>query len=219
MSDRSGLEVARLSAAFALAAIVHADQVRKCSTTPYMAHLLGVTELVWVHGGTDTEAAAALLHDAVEDGGGDKRITDITRACGADVAAIVSACSDSFVDTTGGANKLDWLTRKRKYIDHLESTNLQPGALLVSACDKLHNLTATRKDYEVEGEPVWSRFKTGWRGQVWYYRSLLPVYTACDDPRVTVVASQIQAELGDLENALRQRGHDTGCLGPPYDAR
>ncbi len=218
MSHRSGLEVARLSAAFGLAAIVHADQVRKGSATPYMAHLLGVTELVWVHGGTDIEAAAALLHDAVEDGGGAPRIDDITKACGAEVAAIVSACSDSFVDTTGGAGKVDWLVRKRTYIDHLQSTDAQPGALLVSACDKLHNLTATRKDYEADSEPIWGRFKTGWQGQLWYYRSLLGVYIACGDSRVRVVAGQIAGELGDLEDALRRRGHDVAHLGPPYDA-
>ena len=49
---------------------LHAQQRRKLSGEPYLAHLLAVAALVMEHGGNEDEAIAALLHDAVEDQGG-----------------------------------------------------------------------------------------------------------------------------------------------------
>ena len=52
-----------------LAHQLHADQTRKGTTIPYIGHLLAVTSIVIENGGTEDEAIAALLHDAVEDAG------------------------------------------------------------------------------------------------------------------------------------------------------
>jgi hypothetical protein len=49
---------------------LHAKQKRKGSDAPYISHLLAVAAIVLEHGGTEKEAMAALLHDAVEDQGG-----------------------------------------------------------------------------------------------------------------------------------------------------
>lgn len=57
--------------ALALAAQLHANQRRKGSGTPYLAHLLAVTAITLEHGASEAEAIAALLHDAVEDQGGE----------------------------------------------------------------------------------------------------------------------------------------------------
>jgi (p)ppGpp synthase/HD superfamily hydrolase len=205
---RSGLDISMLTAAFGLAAALHDGQVRKGSEAPYLGHLLGVTELVMAFGGTSIEIAAALLHDAVEDTGGRARLVDIERTCGAEVATIVDACSDSFTDTTAGAHKEAWLVRKSRYIDHLASGDVPNGAVLVSACDKLHNLATTRLDFEAVGEPVWERFKTGYPGQLWYYRSVLGLYRSSPDPRVREVAQRLGRELHLLEDALQQAGHN-----------
>lgn len=201
-----------LPAAFALAVIVHSGQKRKASEVPYLGHLLGVTELVLNFGGTDVETAAALLHDAVEDGGGLRRLADIETACGAEVAAIVKSCTDSTVDVASGAEKRPWFERKREYISHLASAEARDGALLVSACDKLHNLAATHRDYADQGDSVWTRFKTGWAGQVWYYRQLLSVYRNSDDPRTRRAADHIGAELDAFESVLRDDGYDLDRL-------
>ena len=56
-----------LDAAFALARACHADKKRKTDDTPYIAHLMGVSALVTEHGGSEAQAAAALLHDTIED--------------------------------------------------------------------------------------------------------------------------------------------------------
>src|SRR5438067_2141818 len=103
------------------------------------------------------------------------------------------------------------------YISHLTSPGAAPGSLLVSACDKLHNLTATRDDFGTAGETVWKRFKTGWAGQVWYYRQLLEVYRRSTDERVWKVADRIGAELAALESALHDRSYPLERLDEELD--
>ena len=74
---------------------LHRTQIREGGKVPYVAHLLGVAALVLEEGGDEDEAIAALLHDAVEDQGGRRRLADIRRRFGKRVARIVEACSDS----------------------------------------------------------------------------------------------------------------------------
>lgn len=206
MAGGRGWDFDRISDAVRYAGRIHAAQVRKGSSVPYLAHLLGVAELVMTFGGDDTETTAAVLHDVVEDGGGGARLEELKDRFGPQVAAIVEACSDSQVDTAA-TEKPPWIDRKKAYIDHLSSPDAAPGAQLVSACDKLHNLSATRSDYETVGDELWKRFKTGWAGQVWYYRKLHAVYRQSTDTRVQEVARRLWAELSLLQDALARRGY------------
>src|SRR5712671_3311231 len=74
---------------------IHGGQLRKKTRIPYIAHILGVTAIALEYGANETEAIAALLHDAVEDCGGAKRLRDIARKFGDDVAKIVEGCTDT----------------------------------------------------------------------------------------------------------------------------
>ena len=56
---------------------IHAEQKRKDSGAPYLAHVLGVAALVLEDGGSEEEAIAAVLHDAAEDQGGEEILTEI----------------------------------------------------------------------------------------------------------------------------------------------
>ena len=56
---------------------LHRRQMRKGTAIPYISHLLAVSSLVLEHGGDETEAIAALLHDAAEDQGGKARLEEI----------------------------------------------------------------------------------------------------------------------------------------------
>ena len=95
MTDVSTILTATYAEAVAYAAALHAHQVRKGTTIAYMSHLLGVSSLVIEAGGTQDQAIAGLLHDAVEDAGGLPRYHDIKARFGDDVARIVLGCSDS----------------------------------------------------------------------------------------------------------------------------
>lgn len=148
---------------------VHAGQKRKGSGVPYISHLLAVAALVLEAGGSEIEAIAALLHDAVEDQGGLERLAEIKEEFGPEVAAIVEGCSDAFEEP-----KPEWWERKRKYLAHLPEASA--SVLLVSAADKLHNARSILVDYREIGEELWSRFKIGKEGTLWYYQELARVY-------------------------------------------
>ena len=55
---------------------VHAGQIRKGTQIPYVTHVLAVSGLVLENGGNEDEAIAGLLHDAAEDGGGERRLEE-----------------------------------------------------------------------------------------------------------------------------------------------
>lgn len=159
---------ARFDRAVQLARELHAGQLRKGTQVPYLAHLLGVTSLVLEDGGTDDEAIAALLHDAVEDQGGARTLRLIEQLFGREVAHIVAACSDTDV-----VPKPPWRERKEAYIAHLATAH--PSVLRVSLADKLHNARAIQYDLQ-SGVDVWRRFNAGREEVLWYYGALADAF-------------------------------------------
>jgi (p)ppGpp synthase/HD superfamily hydrolase len=87
------------------------------------------------------------------------------------VARIVRACTDA--DTTP---KPPWRARKEAYLAHLRGT--EADALLVSACDKLHNARAIVTDLRTHGGVVFDRFAGRREGVLWYYAALAEVFAA-----------------------------------------
>lgn len=156
----------RFRRAFLFAAEKHAGQTRKASTTPYVAHLMGVASLVLEFGGDEDLAIAAFLHDVVEDCGGAPMLKEVRRRFGNRVAKIVEGCTDC--DTTP---QPPWRERKETYIRHLKSADAETR--LVSAADKLNNVRSILSDYRAVGEAIWARFNGGREGTLWYYRALL----------------------------------------------
>ncbi len=161
--------------ALLLATSHHRRQLRKGTETPYVSHLLAVASLVLEMGGSETEAIGALLHDAVEDGGGPPMLARIREEFGADAARIVDANSDTDVEP-----KPPWLERKQDYIAAI--AHKQPDELRVSLADKLHNARAILLDFRTHGDELWNRFRAGEGESVrWYYRSLYEAFAARRD--------------------------------------
>ena len=155
----------------------HEGQTRKGTDTPYHeGHLQPVADLVAGAGGTDVQVAAAYLHDAAEDCGGQPVLDEIRTQLGDAVADIVNDLSDSLTDTTSGVAKEDWVTRKRDYVTALET---KPTTTLeVSVADKLHNATCILDDYDEIGEELWPRFnKKQAEYHLWYYGELARTFT------------------------------------------
>src|SRR5262249_18050149 len=113
----------RFDRALLYATHVHGGQVRKGTSTPYVAHLLAVAATVLEYGGDEDLAIAALLHDSVEDQGGKARLGDVRNRFGERVARIVEACSDSLADTAKGERKAGWRPRQETYLAHLRTAD------------------------------------------------------------------------------------------------
>jgi GTP pyrophosphokinase len=182
----------RLPAALDYAALHHDGQLRKGTNIPNLAHLLGVCALVLDYGGDEDQAIAGLLHDVIEDCGEQHRA--VVRATFGDrVADIVEGCTDGVPDSEGV--KAPWRERKAAYLAHLRDA--PADTLLVSACDKLHNARAIAADVRSTGDDVFTRFKAGRGGTLWYYGALLDVFSARMGERDPLVV-ELRAAVGDM---------------------
>jgi (p)ppGpp synthase/HD superfamily hydrolase len=187
----------RFEEALIFAAQLHAHQTRKGTDIPYIAHLLAVTGLVLENEGSEDEAIAALLHDAVEDQGGAATREEIRRRFGATVAEIVDGCTDSDVNP-----KPPWRRRKEGYVARLRAAS--PSVRLVSAADKLHNARTILADFRASGEPVWERFTGGRDGTLWYYRALTDAFRAGASSPLVEELDRVVTEIEQLaRGALR----------------
>ena len=189
----------RFDRALVYATHVHAGQVRKGTSIPYVSHLLAVAAIVLEYGGDEDLAIAALLHDSVEDQGGVPRLEDVRSRFGDRVANVVEACSDSLADTDRGEPKADWTTRKTAYLEHLRTA--KDDALRVSLADKVHNARAILRDLRNPdvGASVWLRFSRPRADTLWYYRSL-----ACKFRKR--LPGQLADELHEIVEALEASG-------------
>ena len=155
----------RFDDALSYASRLHAGQPRKGSDIPYIAHLLAVTAIVLDYGGTEDEAIAALLHDAIEDQGGAATRDEVRRHFGEQVVAIVDGCTDAET-----IPKPPWRERKEAYVAHIGDASR--SVRLVSAADKLHNVRSILADYRQVRDEVWKRFTGERDGTLWYYRAV-----------------------------------------------
>lgn len=192
----------RISAAFALAALVHEKQTRKSTNIPYISHPMAVAAQVAVWGGSEDQFIAALLHDVVEDGGA-QYMPVIEEHFGKHVLDLVMACSDAAPQR--GQPKGAWIERKEKYIANLRSA--ADEVLLISAADKWHNLASILADAKQLGEVVFDRFirqdfeRTDKKKMVlWYYKELLAVYRERNVP----VVVELKNLLSEIENVTGQ---------------
>ncbi len=183
---------ARFEDALVYAHQLHAHQKRKQTDIPYISHLLAVTAIVIENGGTEDEAIAALLHDAIEDAGGDAVRHEIRVRFGERVLTIVEGCTDA-----DEWPKPPWLARKQAYIEHLRAEP-DPSIRLVSLADKVHNVQSILRDYRVVGDRVWERFTGKRDGSVWYYRSLLQVFQAGGSSPLIDEFARLVSELEQL---------------------
>ena len=176
---------------------IHGGQVRKGTSTPYVAHLLAVAATVLKYGGDEDLAIAALLHDSVEDQGGKARLTDVRNRFGERVARIVEAGSDSLADTAKGERKAHWQDRKEDYLAHLQRAD--EDILRVSLADKVHNARAILRDLRKKeiGEKIRDRFSQPKERTLWYYRSLA-------DKFCTLLPGQLSEELREIVDVLER---------------
>jgi (p)ppGpp synthase/HD superfamily hydrolase len=180
----------RFAEAVRWASHLHADQARKGTRIAYVSHLLAVASLVLEDGGTEEEAIAGVLHDAIEDCHVSE--AEIRARFGAPAAEIVVACSEA---PGGTRDEQDWLERKRAYLAKLEQADLPEGAWRVAAADKLHNARSILTDLREHGPSVWDRFHSDATAQRAYYTDVARLLRARHDSVLTRELERVVAEL------------------------
>jgi (p)ppGpp synthase/HD superfamily hydrolase len=182
----------RFQQAFSYACDLHAKQKRKGKDVPYISHLMGVAAIVLEHGGTEDEAIAALLHDAVEDQ--DATFEEIAKRFGDEVALIVRGCTN--VETGPDS---EWRGGQEKYFTQLSESG--PSVWLVAKADKLYNARNILDDYRNVGESLWKRFMGGKDGTLWYYRTLSKTFREIDP---SPLADELSRVVSELEQLVRE---------------
>lgn len=188
----------RFDRAMALALAHHRPQLRKSTKIPYVSHLLAVTGIVLELGGSEDEAIAALLHDAVEDGGGPEMQAQITHDFGEAVGTMVAENSDTAVTP-----KPAWEVRKAAYVEGM--AHKSPGGLLVSLADKLHNARSITADLRASGAEVWKRFSAPAASTAGYYVRLGDAFAAQQHrmaPTAAPAIEELRVLAADLQRAV-----------------
>ena len=96
-------------------------------------------------------------------------VEDIRREFGDRIANLVHAESDQF--TEGVSEEDSWHDRKQAAIDRLR--NASYDAKIVAMGDKLSNMRAIWRDYQLKGDELWNIFHVKEKADhEWHYRGL-----------------------------------------------
>ena len=158
---------------------------------PFIYHPIAVAALVLKYEGNNAQVAAALLHDTICD----PSVTyeTISSLFGVDVARLCFSFLDP--ETPSDAR---WQDIKKAYLQKL--TTLQNDALLVIACEELHEGTELLHDLRYFGPGAWKRFPVHGMDVFWYYRELLAVFHAqLRDERYRPLVSEFAGVLKALK--------------------
>ena len=153
--------------AIVFATKAHAGQKRKGTDIPYITHPLEAAIIVATMTADPNIIAAAVLHDVMEDAKIKKE--ELTREFNDIVCDLVAGESENKREHLPASET--WVVRKQETLDHLKEAELP--SKLVALRDKLSNIRAMRKDYELYGDELWDRFnQKDSNKQGWYYRTL-----------------------------------------------
>ena len=157
-----------LDKAIVFAVKAHANSERRGKGFPYIVHPMEAVEIVATITPDQELLAAAALHDTVEDT--DVTVEEIRAEFGDRVARIVDNESDRF--EAGVSEEDSWRTRKQFAIKRLASVSLD--SKIVAMGDKLSNMRAIWRDYQVKGDELWKIFHApgGKPDHEWHYRGL-----------------------------------------------
>lgn len=155
---------------------LHKTQTRKGGLTkvPYVSHLLQVTGIVLEYGGDEIEAIAAMGHDSIEDRPNDgKTRQEIFERFGSEVLSIIEQNSLPKIDKTKPEQEWPDLIKEKRLEYFAKFNTKTEGAVRVACADKLHNLRSLLVNYRERGEAVFTSFKGGREGTIWYFEKLI----------------------------------------------
>ena len=152
-----------ISKAIALAALAHETQKRKGTEMPYILHPMEAAVIVSQIKYDVDLVCAALLHDVAEDS---------AMSFGSIKAMFNQRIADLVFSQSEDKSK-SWAERKGHTINELKKQDDEDVKILYLA-DKLSNMRAISRDYDVLGDKLWERFnESDKRKQGWYYMGLV----------------------------------------------
>ena len=159
------------------AAARHEARQRNGRATPSLGQVLGIASLVIEDGGSEREAIAAMILDALGDG--ELPISELRQEFGKKVAKLVAR---SLADRPGaGVDPRDldaaaWKERRERYLDGLDLDD-DERVVRLAAADTLREVRTLITDLRRHGSIAFARFATPPNDQLEWYRSLLAVFT------------------------------------------
>ena len=161
------MDTSLLDRAIVFAVRAHHNSERRGKGFPYIVHPMEAVEIVATITPDQELLAAAVLHDTIEDT--DVTMEQIRAEFGDRIANLVQAESDHFVEGVSEAES--WHDRKQAAIDRLAAA--PHDAKMVALGDKLSNMRAIWRDYQVKGDGLWEIFHvTDKASHEWHYRGL-----------------------------------------------
>ena len=161
------LDTELMDRAIVFAVKAHHNTERRGKGFPYIIHPLEAVEIVATMTTDQELLAAAALHDTIEDT--DVTVEQIRAQFGDRIAELVQSESDQF--TEGVSEEDSWHDRKQAAIDRLAAAS--HDAKIVALGDKLSNMRAIWRDYQVKGDALWSIFHAKDKAShEWHYRGL-----------------------------------------------
>lgn len=176
------LDTELLDKAIVFAVRAHHNTERRGKGFPYIVHPLEAVEIVATITPDQELLAAAALHDTVEDT--DVTVEDIRREFGERIAALVHTESDQLdgvvFDAEKGDEEATWHARKQAAIDRLAAA--PHDAKIVAMGDKLSNMRAIWRDYQLKGDELWNIFHVKDKADhEWHYRGLAAALSELSD--------------------------------------
>ena len=161
------LDTELLDHAIVFAVKAHHNTERRGKGFPYIVHPMEAVEVVATITSDQELLAAAALHDTIEDT--NVTVEQIRTEFGDRIADLVHMESDQFAE--GISEEDSWHDRKQAAIDRLAAAS--HDAKIVAMGDKLSNMRAIWRDYQVKGDELWSIFHCSDKAaHEWHYRGL-----------------------------------------------
>lgn len=160
-----------LDRAIMFAVQAHHNSERRGKGFPYIVHPMEAVEIVATITPDQELLAAAALHDTIEDT--DVTVEQLRAEFGDRIANLVHAESDQINgELFNGENEEEtWHARKQAAIDRLAAA--PHDAKIVALGDKLSNMRAIWRDYQVKGDELWKIFHCSDKAaHKWHYRGL-----------------------------------------------
>ncbi len=160
-----------LDRAIIFAVKAHHNTERRGKGFPYIVHPMEAVEIVSTITPDQELLAAAALHDTIEDT--DVTVEQIRAEFGDRIAELVHAESDQINgELFDGKNEEEtWHARKQAAIDRLVAA--PHDAKIVAMGDKLSNMRAIWRDYQIKGDALWNIFHVKDKAShEWHYRGL-----------------------------------------------